>query len=305
MDEAPPTELTVQAAAQALRAELARGDAAIADARPVLHGLLARGTDPWLSEELVARVRGMITDLAGQLLLPVDGSSGETGPAEDFIRRQSDLAAELFEDQVVLAHVQSLALEARLIERLQARNGIDAVLPPLVQELVANSDDETAGLAMAVLAAQARFVQRCQRMQLSLQDLPGELLHKTLLRLNAHGGATGVMEEVEGRLALIERMVAGLDDAAAALDIEHAGVAVFATALAFATGQERDLVVMALTGGQVTRLALALGAAGLDRRSIERQLQHLDPALSPPVGIELIESDEARALLAASRPAVA
>ena len=53
---------------QALRDELARGDALIAGARPILRHLLAEHDRALFNEELVARVRGMMLDLARQLL---------------------------------------------------------------------------------------------------------------------------------------------------------------------------------------------------------------------------------------------
>ena len=63
------TEQTAESVEQVLRDELVRGDAVIASARPVLRHLLASEDSALFSDEMIARVRGMVLDVAQQLLL--------------------------------------------------------------------------------------------------------------------------------------------------------------------------------------------------------------------------------------------
>jgi hypothetical protein len=295
---------------QILRAELARGDAAIAGARPVLRYLLTHEGHPSFSEAAVAVVRGMILDLASQLLRVETVAVEGAGYAHYSGGRQDELAAALIENDDLLAHAQALVLEADLAERLQARSGIDAVLPPLVQELAANDDETTAALAIALLAAQARFMQHCRRMELPLAELPGDLFHAALVVLRAYRGASGEAaerrlresyDEGSSRIGLASRAVMGLGmHSARALAVDQAGVALFVSALAMASGQERDRVVLSSAEDHIARLALTLRVAGLDQREIGAQLMLLQPERPLPGGLEQVHADRAAALLASA-----
>ena len=313
------TEQTVESVEQVLRDELVRGDAMIATARPILRHLLANDDNGLFSDEMIARVRGMILDLAEQLLF-AEAAAADVRDRPAYVgERHDELAQALFEDTAFLAHAHSLTIEAQLLERLHGRSGIDPVLTPLVQELVAAKEAGTAGLAMAVLAAQARFQQHCRRMELPLRELPGDLFHKALLLLRAQAGEDRALaaegaerhlrddyQEATGRLGLIARLVMGMGQRAQrALSIDHAGLAIFATALSMASGQERDLVVLSFAEQQCARLALALRAAGLGQQSVTEQFLYLHPDVSLPAGFEMLRADRAAALLAASRPEVA
>jgi hypothetical protein len=88
--------------------------------------------------------------------------------------------------------------------------------------------------------------------------------------------------------------------ARAALSVTHAGVAIFATALGMASGQGRDLAVLAACEGQSGRLALALRAAGLRPEAVEEQFVALHPDGALPKGFESLDADRAAALLAGS-----
>ena len=308
MNCVPVTGHSPDSVEQELRAELARGDAAIADARPVLRYLLAHEGHLLFSEAAVARVRGMMLDLAAQLL-HADAAMGEAR-AGDLGERQDELAAALMEDDALLAHAQALVVEADLAERLQARNGIDAVLSPLVQELAAESDETTVVLAMALLAAQARFVQHCRRMELPLGELPGDLFHAALMTLRAYGGEsveTAERQLREGydegasRIGLLARAVTGLGARSRrALSIDHSGVALFASALAMASGLERDRVLLSFAEGHLVRLVLALRAVGLDQCTAEAQLVFIHPDLPLPGGLEQLPADRAAVLLSSA-----
>lgn len=307
-------ERTAETVEQALRDQLARGDELIAAARPILRHLLANPDRGLFSEERVARIRGMMLDIAGRLLFAEAEAAGARDQAGYVAQRQERLARTLADDAAFLVHAQALTIEAQLTERLQQRSGIDPALPPLVEDLAAGRDPAMAGLAMAVLAAQARFLQHIRRMELPLRELPGDLFHLALLVLRAEGGDAAEAaerrlrddyQEGTGRLSLITRLVLGLEGRAAhALSIDHAGPAIFATALALASGQERDLAVLSFADRGSARFVLGLRAAGLGQQATAEQILRLDPEAAAPEDLELIGADRAAALLAASQPAV-
>src|SRR6187397_1132922 len=125
------SEQAAETVEQVLRDELVEGDAMIAAARPILRHLLANDDDGLFSDETIARVRGLVLGVAEQLLF------AQAAAAE--VRDRPAYAA-------FLAHAHALTVEAQLMERLQGRSGIDSVLTPLVQELVASKDGAIAGL---------------------------------------------------------------------------------------------------------------------------------------------------------------
>jgi hypothetical protein len=302
-----------------LRDELVEGDAMIAAARPILRHLLANDDHGLFSDETIARVRGLVLSVAGQLLFAQAEAAQMRDRPAYVAERQDDLAQALFADTAFLAHAHALTVEAQLVERLQGRSCIDPVLTPLVQELVAAKDGVVAGLAMAVLAAQARFQQHWRRMELPLGELPGDLFHRALVALCEQAGdddapaaeaaaraLRDAYQESAGRLGLIARLVMGLGQKAPrALAIDHAGLAIFATALAMASGQERDVVVLSFSERQYARLVLALCAAGLKPQAVLEQVLTLHSDVSLPDGFEMLRADRAVALLAASQPEAA
>ncbi|MBW8783498.1 MAG: hypothetical protein JF593_02475 [Novosphingobium sp.] len=313
MDKRAARPATVEPVEAALRAELAHADLRAASVAPVLRHLLAGDDQVLFADEIVARVRGMLDDLVRQLLQAI------AAPFDDD-RSQADqelasrLNQALADSPALLAHLHSLALEWQVTERLQFRLALDPVLTPLVEALIGSAEPETAALAMRLLASQARFAQAQRRMQLPLAELPGDLLHGALVAFGAMvGGDTAIGERIgqaerairggydEGRtrLGLISRLIAGMGGGAlAALRLDHAGVAIFASALAFGAHQERDTAVLALHESQIARLALALRAAGLKPGSIEEQLIALHPDIVHPTGLDRIGPERAAALLA-------
>jgi hypothetical protein len=311
------TEQAAEAVEHALHSELRRGDAMIATSRPILRHLLANDDHGLFSDEMIARIRGMMNHVAAQLLFAEAAAADAPDRARFAAERQDALAQALFEDTDFLAHAHALTLEAQLTERLQGRSGIDAVLTPLVQELAAAREMDVAGLAMAVLAAQARFMQHHRRMELPLGELPGDLFHRALELLRSQGEGDPAAEQAAqdlrdgyeegaGRIGLLARMVMTLGQKAArALAIDHAGVAIFATALAMASGQERALTVLSFADRQFARLALALRAAGLKQQAVEEQFLYLHPEIALPDGFEAMRADRAAAMLASSRPEAA
>ncbi|MFM7349028.1 MAG: hypothetical protein ACKO01_06010 [Erythrobacter sp.] len=288
-----------------LRDELARESRALAAVVPVLHHLLRSDADALLSDAILARVRGMILDLAAQLVAAAAGREAATRActAEDHAACEA-IGARLMGDDALLAHCHALAAEALIAARLQQREALDPVLSPLLQELIASDDAEVASLAMSVLAAQARFIQSQQRMELPLGELPAERFHALVSGVRADTTASGGLvrltsgyDEAATRIGLLARLVGAMRrGAVAGLAIDHAGVALFASTLAAATRTPREGAVLACHEGQAARLGVLLRAGGLTPSAIERQLLLLSPAARLPQGLAALTPEQAVAL---------
>lgn len=289
-----------------LRSELARENRAMSAVVPVLRHLLASEAQALLSDAILARVRGMILDCAAQLIAASEGRDPATRAILRNELAQLDHHAEaLMQDEALLGFCHALANEGLLAERFQQRHAIDPVLTPLLQELIASDDASIASLAMQVLAAQSRFIQTQRRMELPLAELPAELFHAVLARSQTEG-CVGIArlqagyDEANSRLALLARLVAAMRRGAfAALALDHAGLALFTTALSAHNHQPREAGVLACREGQGVRLALALRAAELSLPAIERQFLLVESAAQMPRTIAAISSNRAAALLAA------
>ena len=309
----PPTHPAqpMQAVEQALRQELGQGGAVIATAAPILRHLLANDEHALFSDQVVARVRGMVASCARAALMALAEQAGIVDRGGFADQHEAALAAPLIGDAGFLAHAHALTIETGVTERLAARSGIDPVLTPLVQELAASANPATAALAMEVLAAQARFMQQQHRMHLPLAELPADLLHLLLQQLADLDAATAParaaaaaqlrqsFDEGRRRVNLMARLLLAMErQAARALAVDHAGVAIFASALAMASQQERDTAVFTLVENQFARLALALRAGGVDQAGVEQQFLILHPDVTLPDGFEMITAARARDLLA-------
>ena len=305
------SEAAVEAA---LRDELARGDIVLGTIGPVLGHLLANQDHSLFSDEIVSRVRGMVGDLARQMLVAQAHAAGAVdlhGVAEE---GAPALATALLRNERLVQHCHALAIEWQLTARLEARNAIDPVLSPLLQALIASDDAATASVAMAALAAQARFVQLQRRMELPLGELPADHFHQAMTiwlervapadaeaSMNAASQLRRDYDESAGRLGLLNRLVHAMGAGAfAALSIGHAGTAIFLSALASATHQDRALTVIATNDQQVARLALSLRAAGLKPKSIEEQFHYIHPDVALSEAFGSLGSDRASTLLASS-----
>ncbi|MCT2558698.1 hypothetical protein N0B51_06870 [Tsuneonella sp. YG55] len=297
-----------------LRDELAQGDVVIGTIGPVLGHLLANHDHSLFSDEIVSRVRGMISDLARQVLLVEAQAAGATDPRARAERDCAQLTNRLLTDEKLVGHCHALSLEWQLTARLEKRSAIDPVLSPLLQALIASDDGPTAATAMAALAAQSRFAQTQRRMELPLAELPADLFHQ-VVAIWASGlvdstgpdaaAATDALREAydesASRLGLLSRLVTGMGAGArAALSVGHAGVALFLTALAAAARHDRDLAVISTNDRQLARLALSLRAAGLKPREVEEQFLHLHPDVALPEGFDQLRADRAAALLGGS-----
>lgn len=300
-----------EAVENVLRRELAHGDAMLGSVVPVLRHLLRNEDASLFGDEIVARVRGMAADIAGQLIDAAGGSGLAETARADLLTRVAD---GLIGNAALIGHLHALAIEWQLTDRLHARLALDPVLPPLLQALIASPNGPTSTLGMNLLAAQSRFTQAQRRMKLPLAELPAHVLHAILPSLHgacgddrsadllaeqAEATIRAGFDESRSRLGLIARIVSGMGaGAVAALSVAHGGVAVFLSALAIASGQERDIVVLATHEAQLARLALSLRAAGLGPDAMEEQMLALHPDVTPPAGFERIGPEHAAALLA-------
>jgi hypothetical protein len=295
-----------------LRDDLVEGDAVLASTRSILRHLLANRDQSLFCDEVIARVRGMVGNVAYQLLFSTAEVAQALDPARMASEAQDELAALIMEDTAFLSHAHAITLEAQMADQLQQRTGIDGVLSPLVQELAASSDPQVAAGAMRVIAAQARFLQHTRRMELPLNELPGDLFHKALVLLRnylpddaaaetAESRLRADYDETAGRLGQISRLVMSLGARATrALAVDHAGLALFATAVGMASGQDRNLAILSLGENQLARLALALRAGGLNQAAVEEQFVYLHPNAVLPEGFDAVTPERAVSLLGAS-----
>ncbi len=318
-----------------MRAELAYGDASLGTVGPILGHLVVSSDHSLFSDEMVARVRGMLGNVARQLIdietahLPVSAESeaeddeddadtaSETQDGAD--ERIAMLAQAIAGDQAFLQHCHSLAIEFQLAERLQRRSNIDPVLTPLMQSMVADKDSKTASAAMATLAAQARFMQQQRRMELPLGELPPSLAEHAMQCWRAQTQVTeahivaqisaaqrSLMDEDRARLSLIRQLMEAIGrgsagGAVSCLSLPHAGASIFLSALAQTAGISREDAAILTNDRQMARLALSLRGAALKVTSIEEQFHYLHPDIELPDHFDSITPDRARALLGPAR----
>lgn len=308
------TEISDKPPEIVLRDELSRGDQLILSAEQILRHLLANDDHSMFSDEIIARIRGMVANIERQLLAALADANGDSESTELTRIGPGPLADALSGNSLFLSHTHALALEWQLAESLQLRNAIDPVLSPLLQAMIAASDDNVAETAMNFLVSQARFVQQQRRMELPLNELPGDLFHTALLTWRAcldsdQDDAAGLAEknlragfdEARSRLGLMSRLITAMGgNASSALSVSHAGTALFLTALSLASGQDRSLTILSTNERQMARLALCLRAAGLKPAAVEEQCAYLHPESMLPTGFEQLGADRAAAILSAS-----
>lgn len=300
-------------AKDALRQGLARGDTALAGIAPILSHLLASPGETLVSEDVVARMRGMLRSLASDVLTIEAQASQQSARLDP--GRTDALVSTLAKNSVLMSHCYAVAMEGQLTERFEQSGDIDQVLTPLLQELIASPDQGTSELAMQTMSAQARFVQAQRRMHLPLAELPAELFHTLLQLWEALPSDTEVSEqqrvgavlresfdEGRSRLGLLTRLTGSLGPAVrATLDLEHAGFALFATGLGRATKQARELTILACERRQASRLVLVLRGAGLKPDEVRRQFMLIHGESRMPSGVDLVSSEDALSMLTGTK----
>jgi hypothetical protein len=270
---------------------LGAADARLVQCADMLERQAMLGHSRLLDDETVTRVRALAGDLAGQL---APGDAAQALVLRDII----------IGHRTMLTHLHALAIEWRLATALAARRGIDPVLSPLIRRrLDAGAvGDDAAATATALVAAGARLFEALRRMRLPFAELPGDLQRLALairgaVREDPAGFAA--TDVGQGRLALIDRVLGGLDgDAGLALGVDVAGVPLFLSALARASGMPRETVVLATAEDDAWRLALILRAAGLSRAVAAEQLLAIRPDADPLPFDRIDDAAGAAALLA-------
>ena len=289
----------------ALREQLARSDAAAAVILPTLRHLITADDTSVPSDEILARVRGMLADIVESLLV----AGGDTGSVDRALAES--LAGTLAESSCLLSHLHAVALEWQLAERLRLRLALDPVVSPLLQTLIASPERNVRDQALAYLKMQARWCQAQGHMKLPLQELNEVVLHDVLDALSSCGADVAERAKIvihqshqdgANRQALASRVMQGLGgEDQSALSLADAGVSLFLSALALKSGQPRDTVILSTQEGQVARLALFLLYAGLGHSEIEGQVLALHAEAMLPVEFERLDAEHAGALLSSSR----
>lgn len=301
-----------------LRDDLFHADQAMLHMGPILQHLLRNDDSSIFSDEIIARVRGMFGDIARQLVQALGEAAGHADAGAWAREAGPGLAEMLTANQALLTHLHMLAVEWQLADKLQGRQGIDPVLTPLLQDMIASPDPDLAARGMNLLAAQARFGQAIRRMQIPLIELPGDLHHIALTIMQAYvaddPSGVAAAELAEATLRTARSAAASRIDLlayaisvsgarpAATLSLQNAGVALFLTALGMGAGLPRETAVMCTTESQMPRLALSLAAAGLGRTGLVETFAALHPDVALPEGLEGLHADRAAAILAASHP---
>jgi len=306
-----------------MRAALARCDFARRSQVPVLAHLLGAPVKHSINAEIVARVRSAIEHLAAQLAAAAfgDGAKIDQGalalvPPTGAEREIDALTAQFWGWPELLEHVLARVLEGQLALDLEQRHSLDPVLSPLFQELIASERPERAQLAMAALTAQARFIESFRRMRLPVLQLSAELFSalvergaRILARNGTKADAARVerglatlrtrYDEAETREGLFSQLIAALGRArCAALDLEHAGVALFSSALAESAGTARANVVGALQAAQHPLLVTQMRAAGLERERVVDTIEFMRGDWSLCAAALELDTERARDLLA-------
>src|SRR6185369_1821345 len=106
------------AAAEAIEAtlqgELRLADAAMANTRPILRHLLLNDDHSIFGDEVIARVRGLLQDVARQLVVSL-AEAAEERDAQAWAHEESgELAGAFLESPVMVAHAHALAVEWQL-----------------------------------------------------------------------------------------------------------------------------------------------------------------------------------------------
>lgn len=299
-----------------LHAGLTESDRVADNNSAILRHLLRSDDHSVFSDEVIARVGGMLADIARQLVVALAEAAEHPDPRAWASEVSGELVSALSADQVLLSHLHALALEFQLANRLEAERALDPVLSPLLQSQIASPVPQAATVAMQFLSAQARFCQSLRRMELPLGELPGELFDAAMRTLGAlaedddaaRGAAARAQDilltrhdERRSRVGLAAHLLAQMGgDAAGALSLEDAGVALFLSALALGTRLDRDAAMMATTDSQMPRFVLQLAACGMKGEAIAAQFATLHPDMALPAGMDGLNADMAAALLAAA-----
>ena len=285
-----------------LRGDLARDDRALASVVPVLSHALAHPGEPLVSDEVIANMRGFFAGIAREFPTSVDSGSADA------------FAAVLVENGDLVSHYYAAGIESAITHSLSEDYGIDPALPALVQELIGSKDAQIAELAMAFMAAQARFSAGHRRGTAALFELPPELFDAAVSTWSAWAesigftDASGAEAELRARydegvtrLGLINRLLNAIGAGSQVFsEIETAGLAIFASAIAKDSSQPRELVLLSCQAQQSLRLALSLKASGRSSEAILRQFAFVGRGIALPPDFDEWSQQQAAEILNAS-----
>lgn len=289
----------------ALSADLARDDRALSGIVPCLSHILANPGKPLVSDDVVARMHGFLADIVRHLVSPVD---------EETVLLGTELASYLASNGRLVTHGYALAVEGSVTRIMLEDHGVDPSLTALVQELIGSKEPHIAELAMALMSAQARFVEGHRSGAGALLELPAELFDDVLEAWKVwavRNGQTSFAQteaslrakydESSTRLGLLNRLLSSIGASAQLVcEIETAGLAIFASAIAKNARQPRDLVLLSCQEHQSLRLALALKAADLPSEVIAQQFGLLSGDVALPDAFDAWNAADATAMLASS-----
>ena len=300
-----------------LREELMRADRAVAGIVPLLGQMIESGGQNFISDALIARIAGMLRDIADHLAHEIEEPAARSILTEslgDMLTQESDLVSYLYK----------VALEAELTKRLADQSVIEPVFSPLLEEQISSSNTAIAEAADAIIAAQSSFWQFVTRGGFAFDSLPADQREKAITLRDAVSAqanaairaSSGNLQDSPGDRAkdpsepvapsasrvdlLIVLLEAMGDNARLALDVERAGFALFVTALAGFSGQSRASTILACHPHQAARLAVSLRAAGLATQDIQAQFSVLEPVELLPPNFDELSIDAARAILTSS-----
>jgi hypothetical protein len=177
----------------------------------LLRPLALGQADGSLGDGVVAHVRGLLEDVARQLVEALAGAAHAGGTCMEG-GAQAAFVALLASNGTFLGGLHALALEWRLTARLEERQGIDSVLTPLLLAALAveaegSEDDTPLALARGLAGAQFRFCLDSRRMRLPLGELPPDLFRIALaaLHLHASGLPAADRDDAHSRAIIAER----------------------------------------------------------------------------------------------------
>ena len=296
-----------------LREALMREDTSLRQVGPILSHLLTVSDRALFNDRVLATVRGMASDLAGQVLAFEAGIRGQT--ASKYVRQhEGQTTAMLLRHDAFVRFAHMLALETQFLDRVEREAGLDPAMPPLTEALATASDSTLSEQARQLIAAQMRFLKQARPMSLPMGELPAELLHDILALWRSSASERGIeitdrqmqdiikpFDEAKSRLSLLDRMLFELNGASnTPVKLGQGGGSLFLSDVANRTGSSRADVALATTEDQYARLVLLLKAGGYPRAAIEEQLLIIHPGLKVSRDLIEIAVHEAQLLLRSS-----
>ena len=123
MNDSAASVVTGETVEAVMRVELAHGDALVGTIAPILRHLLANDEHSVFSDEIIARVRGMLSDLAVQLL---DAQARASGAPE--ARDHDSTQIEALDEQIALARQTPTGCHKIVDALIAAQRRLDTVL---------------------------------------------------------------------------------------------------------------------------------------------------------------------------------